>query len=76
MHPNPKPVHHTTMSRCAKNLMQEAGLGGFIIHSTMGSSATCALLMGMPISEIVKRVGWSNDNTFIMNYLRPVSHMS
>ena len=64
------------MSRWTKNLMQDAGLEGFPIHSAWGSSATCAMLMGMPISEIVKRVGWTNDNTFIRNYLKPISTVS
>ena len=52
--------------------MAEAGLGSYTLHSTRGSSATCALLMGMDLHEIVSNVGWTSENTFIHKYLKPL----
>ena len=55
--------------------MKEAGLGNFTIHSTRGSTATCALLMGMPVNQIVSNVGWVSENTFIKRYMRPLQKL-
>ena len=43
--PDPKETKLGTISRWTKQLMAEAGLSSYTLHSTRGSSATCALLM-------------------------------
>ena len=73
--PIPTPAKFATLSRWAKCLMKEAGLGNFTIHSTRGSTATCALLMGMPVNQIVRNVGWVSENTFIKRYMKPLQKL-
>ena len=68
----PRPATQTTMVRWAKEVMQEAGLGQFRIHSTRSASSTSALLMGMSLDDIVSKVGWLRATTFIKHYLKPL----
>ena len=68
----PRPATQTTMVRWAKEVMQEAGLGQFRIHSTRSASSTSALLMGMSLDDIVSKVGWLRATTFIKHYLKPI----
>ena len=69
----PKHASQTTINRWAKNIMRDAGLESFSIHSTWGASSTSAFLMGLPIDQIVSRVGWLRSSTFVRHYLKPLT---
>ena len=65
----PRCASQATNVRWCKDMLQDAGLGTYSLHSTRGASATSALLMGLPLNQIVARVGWVNANTFIKYYI-------
>ena len=69
----PKHASQTTINRWVKNIMRDAGLESFSIHSTCGASSTSAFLMGLPIDQIVSRVGWLRSSTFVHHYLKPLT---
>ena len=52
--------------------MTEAGLGNFSVHSNRSTAATSGLLTGIPLDELISRVGWSLPSTFINHYLKPL----
>ena len=68
----PRPATHTTIVRWAKDIMKEAGLGSYKIHSSHSASSTSALLMGMPLDAIITHVGWTKASTFIKYYMKPI----
>ena len=76
MGPFPKEAKHATISRWAKNLMSEAGLGDFSVRSARSASSTCTLLMGMPLRDIISHAGWTNESIFIRTYLKPLGKIS
>ena len=45
--------------------MKVAGLGTFKLHSSHSASSTSALLVGMPLDQIIAKVGWVKASTFI-----------
>ena len=61
-----------TVIRWIKDHFTGAGLAGFTVHSTRSSASTNALLLGMPVDDIVAKVGWFSESTFIKNYMRPL----
>ena len=67
----PRQVSHATIVRWAKDIMRDACLHSFNIHSTRGASS---LLMGLPLDNIVKRVGWTRASTFVKYYMKPVKN--
>ena len=76
MGPHPREAHVASISRWAKILMNQAGLGDFSVRSARSSSSTCAFMMGMPISDIISHVGWTSEDTFIRKYLKPLGKIS
>ena len=72
----PRQAAQGTIVRWAKNVMKNAGLENYSIHSTRGASSTSAFLMGMPIDAIVSRVGWLHASTFVKHYLKPLGQVS
>ena len=68
----PRPATNTTIVRWAKDVMKEAGLGSYKIHSSRSASSTSVLLMGMPLDAIITRVGWAKASTFIKYYMKPI----
>ena len=70
----PRQASHATIVRWAKDIMRDAGLQSFNIHSTRGASTSSSLLMGLPLDNIVKRVGWTRASTFIKYYMKPVKN--
>ena len=45
----PPAAHQATISRWAKAVMQDAGLGQFCVKSSRSAASTSALLMGLPL---------------------------
>ena len=72
--PGPKfgAAKRQTVIRWIKDHFTGAGLGSFTVHSTRSSTSTSALLLGMPVDEIVAKVGWFSESTFIKTYMRPL----
>ena len=52
--------------------MKAAGLGTFKLHSSHSVSSTSALLVGMPLDQIIAEVGWVKASTFIKYYMKPI----
>ena len=67
---NPKPAARQAISRCAKKILQDAGLGKFTVHSGHSASASNALLLGLPISAVMACAGWKSKSTFIKKYMK------
>ena len=66
------PAHQITIVRWIKNHFKAAGLGEFSVHSTRASASTNALLLGMSVDDIVAKVGWLSNSTFVNMYMRPL----
>ena len=71
----PRRATAQTIVRWAKDIMRDAGLAEFNVHSTRGVGATAGLLMGLPLDEIVRRVGWTRATTFMKYYMKPVKQL-
>ena len=69
----PQRATRTSIVRWSKDIMTEAGLDKFPIHSTRSASSTSAFLMGLPLDCIVSRVGWMRASTFIKHYMKPLT---
>ena len=67
-----QPATKMTLNRWARSFMKEAGLGNFSVHSNLSTTATLGLLTGIPLDELISRVGWSHPSTFINHYLKPL----
>ena len=63
-------THQITIVRWVKNHFKGAGLGNFSVHSTRASASTNALLLGMSVDDIVAKVGWLSNSTFVKRYMR------
>ena len=69
-----KPAASGTISRWFKKLLEISGVGKFAPHSARSASSCAALLMGVSLDRIIVKAGWTNCNTFVLNYLKPISH--
>ena len=70
-----RPAKDQTVSRWCKDLLHQAGITGFGAHSARGAMTSASLIRGVPISVIVNQAGWSNANTFVKKYLKPIQEM-
>ena len=68
----PRRATAQTIVRWAKDIMRDAGLTDFNVHSTRGAGATAGLLMGLPLDEIVSSVGWTRATMFVKYYMKPI----
>ena len=66
-----RPASSQTISRWAKDILKACGLPDFGMGSTRSASASNALLMGIPLDEILGTVGWTTPDTFFKNYMQP-----
>ena len=67
------PASRPTISRWAKNVLSDAGLGTFQVCSTRHSLASkAAHLQTFRLEEICERVGWMCQSTFVDHYLKPL----
>ena len=69
-------AHQATISRWAKTVMQDAGLGQFCVKSSRSAASTSALLMGLPLDTVISKVGWLRSSTFTRFYLCPINNAS
>jgi hypothetical protein len=68
-----KPVSSNTISRWVKTVMIRAGISEmFGAHSARSAAVSKANLNGVPIQEIMKKAGWSNQSTFAKFYNKKV----
>lgn len=69
-----KAVTSTTISRWLKSVMFLSGIDikRFQSHSIRGASVSRAKCFGIPIKEIMKVAGWSNEATFAKYYDKPI----
>ena len=70
--PNGQPAAKAIITRWAKHLLQEAGLGEVWLHSTRGSSSSACLVADMSLSEIAEKTGWLSVSSFVTSYMRPI----
>ena len=70
VHDRPRGATIQTISRWTKKILCRAGLDKFTIHSGRAASASCALLLGMPIDSILRHAGWRSKSTFVRRYLK------
>ena len=68
----PHRASQATIVRWCKDILRDAGLGTYTLHSTRGASSTSAFLMGLPLDQIVTKVGWVHTSTFIKHYMKPI----
>ena len=66
-----RPASSQTISHWAKLILKDCGLPEFGIASTRSASALNALLMGIPLDEIVGATGWTSAETFLKSYMKP-----
>ena len=57
-------------------LLWDAGIYNSTPHSFRGASSSAVLKRGIPVEEILRRAGWSNETTFRKFYNRPVDKNS
>ena len=71
-------VHRSTFSRWVKIVLAEAGVNTEVhgAGSTRAASTSAAFRDGMPLDDILKLGGWSNENTFRAFYLKPLEDTS
>ena len=75
--PNVKAASIQSVTRWTKQILTNAGLRQFMIHSSRSASASCALLLGLPIDSILNQAGWKSRSTFVKNYMkRPMQGLS
>ena len=69
-----KAVTQDTISRWIHIVMKLSGVdvSYFKPHSTRAASASAAEKLGVPIAEILKTAGWSNERTFMKFYNKPL----
>ena len=71
-----KPVATSTISRWLKELMSRAGINTekFKAHSVRGASTSKAMVVGVPIDQILDKANWSKENTFYKFYYKTVNN--
>ena len=66
------PAKNQTLARWCKDILHQAGIENYGIHSVRSASTCGALIRGVPLDKIIKQAGWSQVNSFIRNYLKPL----
>jgi len=68
------PVGPTTIARWVKFLMEKAGIdvNKFKTHSVRSAATSKAKQSGIPLTDILKVAGWSNERTFAQYYDKPI----
>lgn len=71
-----KPASRDTLRRWTKDIMRDAGinLSIFAPHSTRSASSSKAAAY-LPLSTIIKTIGWSKKSTFTKYYHKPVKDL-
>ena len=73
-----KGVSKDTISRWISTVMTDAGIdvNVFKPHSTRSAATSKALQSCVPIQDVLKQAGWSNQRTFDRFYNKPVNYSS
>ena len=69
---NPHKASNLTVGRWVKNAIKDSGIAGYSSHSARSSSSSFLALLGMGITDLVGRVGWGSESTFVKTYLKPI----
>ena len=72
----PRPASKQSVCRWVKDILSHSGLDKYNVHSTRSASSCSSLLMGLPLDQIVSRVGWMWTSTFIKHYFKPKDPMN
>ena len=67
------PAKSQTVSRWCKDILKDAGIEKFGVHSVRSAASCGALLRGVPLDTIIRQAGWSGLDTFVKNYMRPLN---
>ena len=65
-----EPVSKDSVARWMKELLIDAGITGFDAHSFRSASSSYMLRKGIPVTNIMRKAGWSNEKTFNKFYNR------
>ena len=67
-------VTTSTIARWIKEVMKAAGIDTeqYKAHSTRAASTSAACQNNLPVSDILKQAGWSNEKTFRTFYKKPI----
>ncbi|CAC5387480.1 unnamed protein product [Mytilus coruscus] len=70
-----KPVACRTIARWIKTVLKLTGIDTdmFKAHSTRAASTSAAFSAGMPINDILKAAGWSNESVFGRFYQKKIA---
>ena len=73
-----KEIGCKTVSRWLKIALAEAGIDTNVFqgHSVRAASSSKAKISGVPINNILKMAGWSNERTFATHYDKPIMDIS
>ena len=68
------PISNDTVSRWLKTVLFEAGVDTelFTGHSTRAAKTSKDFFDGMPIQDIIRQAGWSNNRTFEKFYQKVI----
>ena len=66
------PAARPTVAQWVKTIMAKAGIDISIYapHSVRSASSSKAFNMGISVSHIMRKAGWTKENTFIKHYLK------
>lgn len=72
-----KKVVTSTVSRWVKDVIQLSGIDVTIFkaHSTRTAASSKASSIGISVTEILKRAGWSNESTFQKFYNKSIANV-
>ena len=73
-----KGVSKDTISRWIRTVMTDAGIAVNVFkpHSTRSAATSKALQSCVPIQDVLKQAGWSNQRTFDRFYNKPINYSS
>ena len=69
----PRPESDSTVSRWCKNILRAAGIKKYSTHSTRSSSASHALLSGVPLDKVIALAGWTSVGSFVKHYMKSLN---
>ena len=71
-HPS-RPAAPQTIARWGKDILSLIGLEHFTLGSTRSASACAAILRNVPLEVVLQRAKWTQAQTFVKNYMRPIA---
>lgn len=71
-----RPISRGTLSRWIKTVLVLSGIANYGSHSTRAAASSAALSGNVPVQDILKKAGWSNEKTFARFYQKPIKKKS